>query len=832
MGPVQNTRMSVLLILLCRFSIESGSATDTITSFQPIKDSDYIISHGSTFKLGFFSPVNSTNRYIGIWYNKNSAFPAQWVWVANRQNPLKDASGVVTISDDGNLLVLDGQKRIIWSSNATNTVVNSNAKLLDSGKLVLQDTNGSIIWESFQFPTDTMLPNMKISSNARTGKKDQLTPWKSPSDPSIGSFSCGMKPRSLPQAFIWKDGSPFWRSGPWNTRNFIGIPEMYSVYHHGFSLVEDPDGTLSLSFFYVNLSLSHFVLTSQGNVELRYWDDEKEDWEVWWKALKSECDVYGKCGAFGSCDSRSLPICTCLRGFEPNNIKEWSRGNWTSGCVRRTPLQCGRVNTTGGEASKMDGFLTRKMMKVPDFADWSAAHEDDCRQQCLQNCSCIGYAYDVGTGCMSWTRSLIDTLQFSSGGVDLYIRVAYSELDKEGDVKKIITITVVIGTVSISICTFILWRWIAKQKAMKKKAKGILLFNREEAHKKFPSESMLGDKLNQVQVQELPLFNFEKLTSATNNFHQSNKLGQGGFGPVYRGKLSDGQEVAVKRLSKTSGQGLEEFMNEMVVISKLQHRNLVRLLGCCVEGEERMLIYEYMPNKSLDAFLFDPHKEKLLDWRRRFNIIEGIGRGLLYLHRDSRLRIIHRDLKASNILLDKELNPKISDFGMARIFGGNEDQANTNRVVGTYGYMSPEYAMEGRFSEKSDVFSFGVLLLEILSGRRNYSFNKDEQSMSLLGFAWKLWNANNIMALIDPMISEPCFEMEILRCIHVGLLCVQDFAEDRPNVSVVISMLKSEIVDLPHPKQPAFTERKIALDTDSSQSCSVNNVTVTMVQGR
>ncbi|KAF3968590.1 hypothetical protein CMV_007542 [Castanea mollissima] len=351
------------------------------------------------------------------------------------------------------------------------------------------------------------------------------------------------------------------------------------------------------------------------------------------------------------------------------------------------------------------------------------------------------------------------------------------------------------GILSVSFCTYSLWKWIAKRKARRMKENGMLLFNKEESHKIFSSD-------NQKQVQELPLFNFEVLANATNNFHLSNKLGQGGFGLVYRGKLSDGQEIAVKRLSRTSAQGLEEFMNEVVVISKLQHRNLVRLLGCCVEGEERMLIYEYMPNKSLDAFLFDPHKERLLDWKKRFNIIEGIGR----------------------------------DFGMAKIFGSNEDQANTNRVVGTYGYMSPEYAMEGRFSEKSDVFSFGVLLLEIVSGRKNSSFYNDEQSQCLLGLVWKLWNTDNTIALIDALIYEPCFEIEILRCIQVGLLCVQEFAQDRPTISDVVSMLKSEIVDPPLPMKPAFIERQIGSGTDSSQrrqtECSVNNVTVTMVQGR
>ncbi|GMY37162.1 G-type lectin S-receptor-like serine/threonine-protein kinase At1g11330 [Fagus crenata] len=815
MGLVQNTTMSVLLVLLCCFCLESGFAIDTLTSSQSIKDPNYIISNGSAFKLGFFSPVNSTNRYLGIWYNNISIFTV--VWVANREKPLKDSSGVLTISEDGNLVVLDGQKDILWSSNVTNSTVNSSAQLLDSGNLVFREnTRATIIWESFKLPTDTFLQTMKLTS------------WKSSSDPSTGIFSIGIQPLGLPQAFIWKDGSPYWRSGPWNSRIFIGIPNMYSVYLDGFNLVDD-GGTFYLTYsFAEQSSLSKFALNSQGNFVQTNWDKGTKDWEVEWSALQTDCDVYGKCGAFGSCNPQNSPICSCLEGFEPKNIEEWNGRNWTSGCVRRTPLQC-------GEEGNKDGFLKLNMMKVPDFADWSSSLKEKCREKCLEDCSCLANAFDTGVGCMSWTRNLIDTQQFSKAGVDLYIRVASSELDKVGDEKKIITITVIIGTIFISICTFLLWRWMAKQKARKKKEKGILLFNKVEAHQKFHSDNLLGDNLNQVKVQELPLFNFEKLATATDNFHLSNKLGQGGFGPVYKGKLSDGQEIAVKRLSRASGQGLEEFMNEVVVISKLQHRNLVRILGCCVEGEEKMLIYEYMPNKSLDAFLFDPHKQKLLHWRMRFNIIEGIGRGLLYLHRDSRLRIIHRDLKASNILLDKELNPKISDFGMARIFKSNEDQANTNRVVGTYGYMSPEYAMEGRFSEKSDVFSFGVLLLEILSGRKNTSFYHDEQSLSLLGFAWKLWNADNIVALIDPMISEPCFEIEILRCVHVGLLCVQEFAKDRPTISVVISMLKSEIVDLPHPKQPAFTERQ-ALDSESSQRkqriCSINNVTVTMVQGR
>ncbi|KAL5995474.1 hypothetical protein ACLOJK_025536 [Asimina triloba] len=344
------------------------------------------------------------------------------------------------------------------------------------------------------------------------------------------------------------------------------------------------------------------------------------------------------------------------------------------------------------------------------------------------------------------------------------------------------------------------------------------------------------DRSDEVDSNELPWIDLQTVKSATADFSEANKLGQGGFGPVYKGVLPDGREVAIKRLSRSSGQGVEEFKNEVILIAKLQHRNLVRLLYCCVEGEEKLLIYEYMPNTSLDVFLFDPKKRAELDWNRRLDIARGIGRGILYLHEDSRLRIIHRDLKASNVLLDHEMNPKISDFGLARIFGGNQSEATTNRVVGTYGYMAPEYAMAGLFSVKSDVYSFGVLLLEIVSGKRNNSFHFHGNSQSLLTYAWKLWCEGNWLELIDPLITETCPVNEALKCIHIGLLCVQEDAADRPTMSSVLHMLASDWMVLPQPTQPGFfVGRAVAYPNKSEEDAktgSVNEVTISSIGAR
>uniref|UniRef100_A0A0E0HC84 Uncharacterized protein n=1 Tax=Oryza nivara TaxID=4536 RepID=A0A0E0HC84_ORYNI len=340
-----------------------------------------------------------------------------------------------------------------------------------------------------------------------------------------------------------------------------------------------------------------------------------------------------------------------------------------------------------------------------------------------------------------------------------------------------------------------------------------------------------GDELiieMEGEISEFSVFEFREVIKATDNFSEENKLGEGGFGPVYKGLFSEGLEIAVKRLASHSGQGFLEFNNEVQLIAKLQHRNLVRLLGCCSQGEEKILVYEYLPNKSLDFYIFDESKKDLLDWNKRLVIIEGIAQGLLYLHKHSRLRVIHRDLKPSNILLDSEMNPKISDFGLAKIFGSNSNEGTTRRVVGTYGYMAPEYSSEGLFSPKSDVFSFGVIILEIISGKRNASLDQCEDFINLLGYAWKLWSEERWLELLDASLVTNWQSSCMMRCINIALLCVQENAVDRPTMSNVVAMLSSESMVLDEPKHPAYFHVRVTKNDESSTvgTCStINDVT-------
>ncbi|XP_066311903.1 cysteine-rich receptor-like protein kinase 10 [Miscanthus floridulus] len=400
--------------------------------------------------------------------------------------------------------------------------------------------------------------------------------------------------------------------------------------------------------------------------------------------------------------------------------------------------------------------------------------------------------------------------------------------EQRGPKSKLWIIGIAIPLLAILLCSTFTFLWMRRRK------KGMLSSqNRAGANR--IEENALVWRIEE-KSSEFTLFDLSELLEATENFAEENRLGQGGFGPVYKGQLSDGQEIAVKRLASHSGQGFTEFRNEVELIAKLQHTNLVRLLGCCIQGEEKILVYEYLPNKSLDFFIFDESQSSLLNWYKRRAIIEGVAQGLLYLHKHSRLRVVHRDLKASNILLDQDMNPKISDFGLARIFSSNDTEGSTKRVVGTYGYMSPEYASEGIYSVKSDVFSFGVLLLEILSAKRNSGFHRYGEFLNLLGYTWHLWEEGRWLDLVEASISKEMHEAEARRYINIALMCVQENADDRPTMSDVVAALNSESVVLPEPKHPAYFNLRVSKSVESAivvETCSLNDVTITQdPQGR
>ncbi|XP_058197198.1 G-type lectin S-receptor-like serine/threonine-protein kinase RKS1 isoform X1 [Rhododendron vialii] len=832
-----------IFLLLLQYQFQFCSPTDTINTTQSLKDGDLLISSNQTFALGFFTPGKSTNRYLGIWYNKVSEQTV--VWVANRGDPINNTSGSLSFDVTGNLVVTGPDRsNPVWSTNVSDLTVakNSSVQLLDSGNLVVLDSNGVVVWQSFDYPTDTVLPNLRLGVNRKTGLNRFLTSWKSGNDPGPGEYSLKMVLNGSPQFILYKGSELDWRAGSWIGHRWSGIPEMTFKYIKDNYVENQDEVTLSYSFRDPSIT-SRLVLNESGTLQWLTWKDNEHRWFEIYAGPKKPCDSYNFCGPNGNCDPSNLGMgqfeCMCLPGFEPKSARDWYLRDGSGGCVRK---RGGHVCGSG------EGFEKVPLAKVPNT--WTA-HVDrgvpglkECESECLRNCSCNAYASaDVSrgdSGCVTWHGDLMDTRVFSSAGQDLYIRVDAVELaqylksQRHTHGKKGMVEAIAASVTVVSLLTFCLICWLVVKKRRGIREQQNLLFSPDSTT--CLEASSMGKHFDESGTNsELPYFDLSIIVSATSNFSLDNKLGEGGFGAVYKGRLHNGQEIAVKRLAKNSGQGAEEFKTEVTLIAKLQHRNLVRLLGYCIQKDEKMLIYEYLPNKGLDSFIFDRTKGSFIDWKMRFNIVLGIARGLLYLHQDSRLRIIHRDLKASNVLLDAEMNPKISDFGMAKIFGKDQIEANTNRVVGTYGYMSPEYAMEGLFSVKSDVFSFGVLLLEIITCRKNISYILDN-AVNLIGHVWSLWQKGRAMEIVGSWMTESDSDKEVLRCIHIALLCVEESANDRPNMSDVAFMLCNETT-LPPPKQPAFVfkgagNRPVMSSSASAGAVSINDVTLSAIQAR
>ncbi|KAK7312936.1 hypothetical protein VNO77_37203 [Canavalia gladiata] len=819
--------LSVLLLVtkLLIFFSKISSAKDTITQFESLTNNTTLVSKDGNFELGFFTPGSSTNRYLGIWY-KNIIHKTV-VWVANRDNPIKGNSSKLSMNTEGNLVLLNQNNTSVWSTNATITKgVVVVAQLLDSGNLVVRDEKDNNLenhlWQSFDYPSDTFLPGMKLGLDFRTGLNRRLIAWKNWDDPSSGDFIAAIVPTNNPELMMWEGSTKFCRSGPWNGIQFSGEPAVKNDSTAIHTFVSNKY-EMYMAYSPIDKSeISRIVMNQTSALRQRLtWDKDGQIWRTSAQLPSDLCDRYNNCGPFGICVIGEAPMCNCLDGFKPKSLQNWTQSNWIQGCVHNQTWICGD--------KEKDGFHKFSNVKAPETErSWVNASMtlEECKAKCKENCSCTAYANsDIngeGSGCAIWFGDLIDIRLIPNAGQDVYIRLAIPEIENqvsEDESKhKVVVITSTVSSVIVILLIFIFIYWISKTKIQD------IITRLQEKNNGSKQEDL-----------ELPLFDFASIAQATNHFSNQNKLGEGGFGPVYRGTLLDGQEIAVKRLSETSKQGLKEFKNEVMLCAKLQHRNLVKVLGCCIQEDEKLLIYEFMANKSLDFFLFDSRQSILLDWPKRFSIINGIARGLLYLHQDSRLRIIHRDLKASNILLDSEMNPKISDFGLARMCGGDQIEGNTSRVVGTYGYMAPEYAFDGLFSIKSDVFSFGVLLLEIVSGKKNSRLFFPNDYNNLIGHAWKLWKEGNATQFIDASLKDSCVEYETIRCIHIGLLCVQHHPNDRPNMASIVVLLSNENA-LPLPKDPSYFSEEISTEGNSYSenltSFSANDITVSILSDR
>ncbi|MQM18812.1 hypothetical protein Taro_051806 [Colocasia esculenta] len=806
-----------LLLLPC-FLAPLCLAVDRLLPGESLLMNQTLVSDGGTFAFGFFTlGASPPRRYLGIWYD---SIPRRTIaWVANKEAPFADSPLVVRLSTDSNLEVTNSAGAVLWSTNTTTTTTRLTAVLLGSGNLVLRAAEDDIHWQSFDFPGNTAVPGMTMWFNATTRQGNQFLSWKSADDPAPGDYTMGPDPVTVLQLMIWKRGRPYWRYNPWDGSTFGGLGFLNNVYASYFAIQGSRDTSFNVTYTSSLSVLQRLYLDHNGVFWVLYWSTDSNQWVPLYSTIDTKaCEAYGSCGPFGLCNKTSggTPACSCLPGYEPRVRPEWNRGNHTAGCARlRGDLRCGEEVTFG----------TVSPMKLPDKMDYlrKVGSERDCEAACRNNCSCTAYSYanrtstsNTTTVCFVWHGDLIDlvTYRASEPGQSLHLRLGGSSQSSAKREKVIIRFIIVPAVVVLLTVVLIYLMWTSK-----KTLRGF------------------WKRRNGKETGEgLPLLSFECITSITSHFSDSNMLGEGGFGKVYKGVMPTGVEVAIKRLSEGSSQGQEEFRNEVALIAKLQHRNLVKLLGSCIQGEERILIYEYVKNGSLSAFLFDSMKQVQLDWETRFNIIKGIARGLMYLHQDSRFKIVHRDLKASNILLDEDMNPKISDFGMARMFGGNESRCLTKRVVGTYGYMSPEYAMEGHYSVKSDVYSFGVLILEIVSGRRNVIYYHNQVPLNLLTYAWHMWKEDNLMGFVDSSIARTCSPAEVSRCMHVGLLCVQDHINKRPHMSSVVFMLENDTPIQDKPKKPMFMSEAgvdVGEIPKSGSICpSVNDLSITVVEGR
>ncbi|KAK3184273.1 hypothetical protein Dsin_031559 [Dipteronia sinensis] len=795
--------MFSLLFICLSLNSHVSNGADTISANQSLSGDQTIVSAGGVFVLGFFKPGNSSNYYIGMWYNLEKVHEQTIVWVANREKPISDRYNSVLRISDGNLVLFDESKTSIWSTNVSSTTSNSvEAVLKDDGNVVLRERSSNLtelLWQSFDYPGHTWFPGMKIGYNKKTKVNQLLTSWKNREDPAPGLFSLELDPTNGSNQYIllWNKSENYWTSGAWDADGqlFSKVPEMRLNYIYNFSYVNNENESY---FIYTvkDSTISRFIMDFNGQVKQMNWLDVSKSWFLFWAQPREKCEVHAFCGANGRCDEDTSPFCDCMHGFKPKLEHDWNLEDYAGGCVRKTQLQCGNNSLANG---KSDRFLTSPNMHLPKDPQSAAVGSiEECEATCFNNCSCRAYAYD-NNECSIWIGELLNLQQLAQGDTDgktIYIKLAASEFPSSKDNKGII-IGIVVGSIAfVVLLGLVLFVYLRRRKRTIKTTKAV--------------------------EGSLMAFAYRDLQNATKNF--SEKLGGGGFGSVFKGVLPDSRVIAAKKLESIS-QGEKQFRTEVSTIGNIQHVNLVRLLGFCSEGTKKLLVYDYMPNGSLDSQLFHVKDSKFLDWKTRYNIALGTARGLVYLHEKCRDCIIHCDIKPENILLDAEFCPKVADFGLAKLVGREFSRVLTT-MRGTRGYLAPEWISGVAITAKADVYSYGMMLFEFVSGRRN-----SEQSEDGTVKFFPTWAANRIAedgdlrSLLDPRLEGNADVEELSRICKLACWCIQDNETHRPSMGQVVQILEG-VVDVTQPPMPRSlqlfvdNQEHILFFTESSSSQS------------
>ncbi|XP_043688392.1 G-type lectin S-receptor-like serine/threonine-protein kinase At2g19130 [Telopea speciosissima] len=789
----------LLLFLFYCFSFTTllSNGASTISAGESISGDQTIISEpDGNFELGFFATGNkSQNYYIGIWYRNISE--RTFVWEANRDKPISDkSSSQLKLLEDGNLALLDSSKSHIWCTNLTSLTMNSTeAVLLDSGNLVLRHklNSSAFIWQSFDHQTNAWLPGGKLGRNKLTNTSQMLTSWKNSEDPAMGIFSYQLDPAGSNQYFLWWNRSQrYWTSGSWNGHRFGAVPQMDDNNYFNYSYVSNQNESYFTYNVYNTSFITRSVMDVTGQIKQFVWLDGV-GWNLFYSQPSHVCEVYVLCGPFGACNRQHLPFCECLQGFSPRSTTDYyNLSDWSGGCVRRTPLLCGNNVSVNKEK---DGFLLMPNMRLPaNPQSLEVESAQACELACLNSCSCAAYTYD--DRCSVWEGNLLNLQRLSqgdSGGGNLYLKLAASELSSSGGKKKRSLTGTIVGVISGVVLllgsVLVLFLWWRRR-------------------------NLFGHS-NQIEG-SLVQFSYKDLQIATKNFAE--KIGRGGFGCVFKGTLPDLTVVAVKKLEGLS-QGEKQFRSEVSTIGMIQHINLVRLRGFCCQGSKRLLVYDLMPKGSLDSHLFHDKKDfKLLDWKTRYQIALGTAKGITYLHEKCRDCIIHSDIKPGNILLDAEFCPKVADFGMAKIVGRDFSRVLTS-MRGTIGYIAPEWISGAAITAKADVYSYGMLLFELISGRRNSDQRGDWKFRYFPTWAARKINENReIISLLDHRLEGDADHTELTRACKVACWCIQDEA-DRPPMGLVVQMLEG-VMDVNPPPLPKTLQTYADIHEDASESSS------------